>query len=104
MAITESSNLQVSTFSRHEDVREHLWAVQACKMKQSRTTVPQIAEKIADKGLDEIDECKDAQIRTSYCLAKYGQPLNQYGNLITLQAKIKCPDLQDKSKIYSSEE
>ena len=49
MAITGSSNLQVSTFSRHEDVREHLWAVQARKMKQSRTTVSQIAEKIADK-------------------------------------------------------
>ena len=73
-------------------------------MKQSRTTVPKIAEKVADKGLDEIDECKDAQIRPLYCLGKYGQPLNQYGSLISLQAKNKGPDLQDKSKIYSNKE
>ena len=106
MVITGSSNLQVLTFSWHEDVyvMEHLWAVQVHKMKQSRTSVLQIAEKTADKGQDEIDECKDAQIRTLYCLGKYGQPLNQYENLITLEAKNKCPDLENKSKIYSSEE
>ena len=39
-----------------------------------------------------------------YCLTKYGQPLSQYENLITLQVKNECPHFQDKKTIYTSEQ
>ena len=81
-----------------------MWATQSRQLKQTKSTVPQIIEKPADNDLDDSDVCKDAQIRTVYCLAKYGQPLSQYENLITLQVKNECPHFQDKKKIYTSEE
>ena len=80
------------------------WGAQSRQLKQAKSTVPQIIEKPADNDLDNSDVCKDAQIRTVYCLAKYSQPLSQYENLITLQVKNECPHFQDKKKIYTSEE
>lgn len=103
MATSGSPNLQVSTFSRHESTRDHLFSVQAQRAKDKRATVQHIADTIADQET-ENDSCKNAQINTIYCLAKYGQPLSQYINLVTLQTRKNCPDFQDKSKIYTREE
>ena len=103
MASSGTPNLQVSTFSRHEKSKEHMWAAQSRQLKKTKSTVPQIVDKPADKDLSTDDPCKDAQLRTVYYLAKNGQPLCQYTNLITLQQKNECPHLQDDSKIYTSE-
>ena len=104
MATSGTPNLQVSTFSRHEKSKDHMWAAQTRQMKKSKATVPQMVDKAADRDLSEDDPCKESQIRTMYYLAKNGQPLSQFMNLITLQKKNECPHLQDNSKIYTGEQ
>lgn len=51
MATTGSPNLQVSTFSRHESTRDHLFSVQARRAKDKRATVQHIADTIASDKL-----------------------------------------------------
>ena len=69
----------------------------------------QVVEDLTIKQLDteldtECDGVKGAMFNTLYFLAKEGQPLNQHKQVIALQIKNKCSDLQDSTKLYTSEE
>ena len=48
------------------------------------------------------DGVKEAQFNTMYYITKEGQALNQYSRVLSLQ--IKCHDLQDNKKVYSSDQ
>ena len=101
-ATVGSTNFQCSAFSRHEQNPEHLLVAEG-RRSSKKLTIPVVVEKIADEIDDATDKSKTSQMRTLYHLAKNGQPLSQYTNLITLQQQNDCPHLQDKSKIYTSE-
>ncbi|XP_045187536.2 zinc finger protein 862-like [Mercenaria mercenaria] len=105
MATNGSPNLQSSTFSRHENTKDHLLAAEAHQAKKKNTTVKQVVETIAIRENElECDASKEAQVNTMYYIAKEGQPLNQYNKVLKLQVKNKCRDLQDPTKLYTGED
>lgn len=83
-----TDNLQNSTFSHHEETKDHLTASQARIAKKQKETVLDVVHAIETRAA-EPDLAKQAQINTMYYTAKEGQPLNQYNNLLKLQVNLK---------------
>ncbi|XP_052280830.1 zinc finger protein 862-like [Dreissena polymorpha] len=100
-ATTGSNNYQKSALTRHEVHVDHVMVVNGRMAKAKKQTVQHIIEEHTEK-VDSVNcESKTAQFRTLFFVANNGLPLDAHHGLIELQRINGCPDLQDKSAIYT---
>ena len=103
---TGSSNLKVSTFTRHETRNpDHTVLVLGQAARNQGATTDTVLTKFCeqeDRRADEGDLSLEAQFRMMYSIVKSGQPINQFNTICELQTLNGTPGFQETNRLYMS--
>ena len=91
-----TTNLQRSTWVRHENHPEHKLVSSARQPQKQQPTLEQTTDNTSSHP------CKEAQLRTMYFIMKYNLPIHLHTPLLQLQRLNRCPDLQEPANFYTS--